>query len=409
MGFFGLLVGWAIIAVWWRRWLLIPLLLLGVVFVVLALTAVPPNWATILLSVDDPIGAGVVLRLDMWSRALAMLADMPYTGIGLNTFPLIQTHFYTGHLLGPEPHAHNLILQTALDLGLPGLLAFLWLLAAFYLTAWRAGRQLADRWLQAVVIGAVAGVTAYVAGGVLDVMTLGAKPVAALTLFLGLVGALGWLSEPAAAGEPAARRAQLAGLATPAILLLALILSVVLRPATVLVNLALIPAHQSIYAARQLGRLPPTQLGQAVEWLPQAIRQDPDNPELYGAYGSVLAWSGDPAAALETLARRVALDARDPYAYAPFLAWQRDLTGEPPESAWQTLQRVYQHWQLRFPERAENQALLSLVHEQGLGDGDGAAAILAGGLQEGATPRSLLEYYQSALAGDGAAETSKSP
>jgi putative inorganic carbon (HCO3(-)) transporter len=398
MGLFGLLAGWAVLAVWRRRRLLVPILLLAIAFAVVAVNASPPGWAAALLSLDNPIGAGVVLRLDIWSRAIAMIADMPYTGIGLNTYPLIQAHFYTGYLLGPEPHAHNLLMQTALDLGLPGLLALIWLLAAFYATAFRAGPQLADRQLQALVAGAAAGVTAYVAGGALDVMTLGAKPVAALSLFFGLVGALHWLSQPAPAiGKPVARRSRLSGPAIPAALLLVPVLSLALRPAAVAGNLALIPAHRAIYVARELGRLPAGPSGRAAAWLPAAIRRAPDNVELHGAYGSLLAWRGEPAAALDALARRAALDARRPYAYAPFLPRQRELAGEPPESDWQTLQRVYGQWRGRFPERAENHVLLALVHERGLGNEDRAAAILESALRDGAQPRSLLEHYRTTL------------
>jgi hypothetical protein len=189
----------------------------------------------------------------------------------------------------------------------------------------------------------------------------------------------------------------LAGLAVPVLLLLSLTLSVALRPATVLTNGALIPAHQSIYAARQLGRMLASQSAQAAEWLPQAIRQDPDNPELHAAYGSLMAWLDEPEVALEALARRVALDGRRPYAYAPFLARQRELAGEPPEDEWQALLRVYRQWQLRFPDRAEHHALMALVQERHLHDRDAAAAVQAQALEAGALPRSLLEHYSAAL------------
>lgn len=399
MGLFGLLAGWAVLAVWWRRRLLVPILLLAIALAVVAISAAPPGWIAALLSLDNPIGAAVVLRLDMWGRAMAMIADMPYTGIGLNTYPLIQSHFYTAYLIGPEPHAHNLLLQTALDLGLPGLLALFWLLTAFYATAFRAARQLADRRLQALVVGAAAGVTAYVAGGALDVMTLGAKPVAALALFCGLVGALSGLSQPhkLVEEEKAGRRSKLTRLVAPAALLLVLLMGLALRPAAVAGNLALIPAHQAIYAARQSGRLPAEPSDQAAAWLPTAIRRAPDNAELHGVYGSILAWRGEPRAALDTLARRATLDARDPYAYAPFLARQRALAGEPPEGQWQTLRRVYGQWRGRFPERAEYHVLPALAYELGLGDEEGAAAILESALRGGARPRSLLEYYRMTL------------
>lgn len=405
MGLFGLLVGWAIIAVWWRRWMIIPVILAGLAVLGLAWAIAPDNWLSLMLSVDNPYGIAVVLRLDMWSRALAMIADMPYTGIGLNTFPLIQSHFYIGHLLGAEPHAHNLLLQTAVDLGFPGLIALFWLSAAFYMTAWRVAARLEDRALTALVIGAVAGVTAYIAGGALDVMTLGAKPVAALSLFIGLVGALRWLTaevdQPAEEGSPRNRQAsRFVGLAMPAVLILIFVLSVAVWPAKVNTNWALIPAHQAIYAARQTGRLPEASSTQALELLPGAIQQEPDNPELYGIYGTLLAWNEQPAAAIQALAQRVDLDSREPLRYAPFLAWQRESLGQEEPDNGQLLLKIYQQWQARFPERADLHALVSLVYERQLGAVDQAAAVQRQALTEGAAPRTLLEFYYQMLLGE---------
>ena len=127
----GLTLALLFILTWRSRWFLlaIPLALLAVVGGVLAYG--PSRAALALLSYDHPLGIAVVLRLDIWSRAWAMVRDMPFTGVGLNTFPVIQTHFYPGFLLGPESHTHNLFLQTAVDLGLLGLWALLWLLVTF--------------------------------------------------------------------------------------------------------------------------------------------------------------------------------------------------------------------------------------------------------------------------------------
>lgn len=109
------------------------------VFLVLAAAAGRADWVLglagtletaqagrVLFTLDNPAGAAVVLRLDIWRQAWAMLADMPFTGIGLNTFQVVVHEFYPGYLIDPESHAHNLFLQTALDLGLPGMAVFAW-------------------------------------------------------------------------------------------------------------------------------------------------------------------------------------------------------------------------------------------------------------------------------------------
>ena len=74
----------------------------------------------------DTTGSGTS-RLEVWNRALYMIRDMPFTGVGLGTFSLILDTFYPSFLAGPGariPHAHNLFLQVAVDLGLPGMFAF---------------------------------------------------------------------------------------------------------------------------------------------------------------------------------------------------------------------------------------------------------------------------------------------
>ena len=87
MGYWGLGLALLLILIWWRRWLwvAIPIGLLtvgGLVFIV-----GPTQLALTLLDINHLLGIGFVLRLDMWSRALAMIGDMPFTGIGLNTYP----------------------------------------------------------------------------------------------------------------------------------------------------------------------------------------------------------------------------------------------------------------------------------------------------------------------------------
>ena len=78
--------------------------------------------------------ASLLRRLDIWRLSLQMVAEQPFTGIGLGTYEQTFTARFPnlpliGGRLAP-PHAHNLFIQVALDLGIPGLLAYLCLLAA---------------------------------------------------------------------------------------------------------------------------------------------------------------------------------------------------------------------------------------------------------------------------------------
>lgn len=67
-------------------------------------------------------------RVEIWSRAIDGIEDFPFTGMGLNTFRKLVFVLYPLSLEGPEVdlgHAHNIWLQVSLDLGLPGLVAYL--------------------------------------------------------------------------------------------------------------------------------------------------------------------------------------------------------------------------------------------------------------------------------------------
>jgi hypothetical protein len=419
----GLAMALLLIAVWHNRWslLAVPLGLLGLAAGLLAYG--PQRAALDLLSLDHPLGAGVVLRWDIWSRAWAMVRDAPFTGVGLNTYPVVQTHFYPGLLLGPEPNAHQLFLGTAVDLGLPGLLALLWLLVAFGYTVVRAYRLTPERDLRVLLVGLAAGVLAYVVHGLVDTMSLGAKPVAALFFMLGLAAALQlhglrsragrWpaFDDSAASASPSPALASPNPLATAgrrmqpltllphaslplAAFLLPLLLCALLAPATPALNLGVLRAHQALVQARASHVPPAAALQAAVAPLREAMARDPDNVHIYGHLGSLHAWLGDYPAALAALEAQAALDVQTPLErYAPFEVLRRRLAGETGQDPVEDLLWVYRHWQDRYSDRAEGYVRTALVWDRYKGDPQRARQALQAGLDQGAEPAGLLAYY----------------
>lgn len=136
--------------------------------------------------------AHLSVRAELWQRALFIVQDFPLTGVGLNTFPRVVELLYPLVLSSgdprPPPHAHNFLLQVAIDFGIPGLAAWLWLLVV-------AGRMLFHAWRSStsaarlLAIGVTAGLSGHLIYGLADAVALGARPGFTLWWTLGLAEA----------------------------------------------------------------------------------------------------------------------------------------------------------------------------------------------------------------------------
>ena len=396
-GLLGFLAGTGFAVLWWRPRLFLPVMLFAAVLLTGLVYHNRIALASALLDINDLAGIAVVLRLDMWSRALAMIGDMPFSGTGLGTFNLIQSYFYTGHSIGPEFLAHQWFLQIGLDSGWPGLLAFLWLAMALVLTSRRAYQLTLDKNLQVILTAVLASFISLIIGGL-----IGAHTAPALLI--------GWSPYALAAAtfvvaeghEPEKQASSFWDLFTgwrlliPFGILLTLLL--LLFPVARDRNRGLIEAHKAIYTVIESGQLPAEQAARATTLLTGSLDHEPERAQLYGTRASLYAWQGDQEAALVDLERRVDLDLREPYAtYAPYLAWKAQVDDEPLPDQGRQLEQVYKPWSNRFKQRAEFHVLYAMAME-GV-DGDPARAInrIKMGLEEGAQPRALLETYLQQL------------
>jgi hypothetical protein len=201
MTWFGLALSLGGLGLVWGRWTRVLVAVTAVAAV--ALVAVfGVEWITqpFGLQVTAALGERISWagRAEIWRRAVRVIRDHPLTGIGFDTlFPVIHARYPT-FLIRPGhdgTHAHNFFLQVALDLGLPGLVAFLWLLGAF---GWMVGRVYREvegpahrPAYQALALGLLGGVAAQLVYGLADAIALGQKPGVFLWAFLG-VGAALW-------------------------------------------------------------------------------------------------------------------------------------------------------------------------------------------------------------------------
>ena len=165
----------------WRgrrmRWALVGLAVGGGVLVFL-LGGLPAALSLAERAIGSDVSLKAVQREQLWRFGLLAVRDYPLTGMGLNTFrkalPVLYA-IYEVPLDYDFVHAHNHLIQAAIDLGLPGLVAFLALWWGAAAVLFKAQRATADPWLRALTQGLGAGLAAEFVYGLTDVISLGAK------------------------------------------------------------------------------------------------------------------------------------------------------------------------------------------------------------------------------------------
>lgn len=168
----------------WARWLLLATLVGGVVLAVIY------DLPTVVLGGGAADEFGLQGRLEIWSRAIYGMQDFPFTGMSMNGFRRVVHILYPLFLISPDVdlgHAHNHLLQAGVDLGIPGLIAYLAIWLGSVVMLWRGwvdGRDQGDRVL---VIGLAGSLTAGWFFGMLDAIALGARPGFVWWLLLAMV------------------------------------------------------------------------------------------------------------------------------------------------------------------------------------------------------------------------------
>ena len=175
----------------WTQKVFLGLLLLGAVLLVVA----GPEKAANLVTAE--VGAGMkdntTSRLELWSRAIYGIGDFPISGMGMNMFRRVMPVFYPSFTTPPDldvAHAHNHLLQVALDLGFPGLVAYLalWLGAGSMLLM--VIRLAEDQWMKDAALGLSMGLASHFIFGIGDSVPLGAKIGIVFWMVLALVVSL---------------------------------------------------------------------------------------------------------------------------------------------------------------------------------------------------------------------------
>ena len=133
----------------------------GLLGVILFAGLVPPNLGGIGYDTHSPEKVGLARsvtsvfekksdkhRLDLWQNTLGMIADHPVLGVGLGNWQYRYHAYESGNVIwkGSTPRRpHNDYLWTAAELGVPGLLLFLWLMGLVGFRSFKLARSATTR------------------------------------------------------------------------------------------------------------------------------------------------------------------------------------------------------------------------------------------------------------------------
>jgi O-antigen ligase len=142
--------------------------------------------------IDSTRGGGTLPgRLEIWQRALFLIQDFPYTGVGIGTLSPITNMLYPYfHFSNAKVyHAHNMILTVAVDHGLPALVLYSALITSFVVMVIKTTKK-ANPAVKALLIGLACGLLAHQVYGIMDAYMLGTKLGAIMWIYYGIAAAL---------------------------------------------------------------------------------------------------------------------------------------------------------------------------------------------------------------------------
>jgi len=176
---FGTAAGMAYLSLRRRRWIAAVVL----VATAASLFFVPPVLQETARELLDPGSPSNQDRLRVWENGITLFAHDPWTGWGLHD---LRDEYARVKAPG-EPlqgHMHSVPVQIAASMGVPGLLAFGWLIAACFRVLRRAHEATRDvAFPRAIVEGAEAGLVAFLAAGLVE-WNFGDSEILALLFFL---------------------------------------------------------------------------------------------------------------------------------------------------------------------------------------------------------------------------------
>lgn len=188
-GWLGLALAFIVFAALKEPRLLILLMALALISP-LFLPSVVANRVASIGRLEDSSNA---FRVTIWIAALRIIKDYWLTGVGLGLSAFARV--YRDYMIAGTPalHAHNLYLEMGIEVGIAGLLAFLWMIAAGLSRALYSIRaKIRFSFIQAGVLGALGG---HLLHGLFDYVWFSPRIVMGFWLVFGMMSALSSMEE----------------------------------------------------------------------------------------------------------------------------------------------------------------------------------------------------------------------
>lgn len=123
-----------------------------------------------LMSILNPTDTSSTLRLALWESTIAMIVDKPFFGIGWGAYWMVypEYDFFINDSSTKIVHAHNMYLNFAAEIGIPGLIAFLGIIFGHIRAAVQVLGSAADELAGGLMLGIAAGMVGLVVNGFTD-------------------------------------------------------------------------------------------------------------------------------------------------------------------------------------------------------------------------------------------------
>ncbi len=165
---------------------------LGVLLVLLVALCAPFAESIYVRLTEDDRGS-VEVRIPLMQVARAMISDNPWLGVGLANYEAEMRRYDETEELVTEYFdwpVHNIFLHAAAESGIPALLSFLGLVLLAMVSAARVLRS-TDRLRQAMAVGVIAGMVAFLWTGMKELGSFGSSPFRLIFLIFAISLSLG--------------------------------------------------------------------------------------------------------------------------------------------------------------------------------------------------------------------------